>query len=136
MITRAFQDIDPFNHVKDGHYDLVGPHGEIILPLAWEDTIQPDWVIFMDMWPGPSMTPLTARGRVELRTDQGHRIYRSFPLQAPPEYITFQDCVGRTFLLPFRLVERWTVSKFRVKILVTNDNLGHGKAYKARLQMY
>ena len=38
-------------HVADGHYDLLGPHGEIILPHVWETVIEPDWTITMHMWP-------------------------------------------------------------------------------------
>ena len=38
-------------HVAEGHYDLLGPHGEIILPHVWETVIEPDWTITMHMWP-------------------------------------------------------------------------------------
>lgn len=37
--------------VLEGHYDLVGPNGEIILPQVWESVIEPDWSISMHMWP-------------------------------------------------------------------------------------
>lgn len=40
-------------HVHDGHYDLIGPNGEIILPQVWETMIEPDWSITMHMWPMP-----------------------------------------------------------------------------------
>jgi hypothetical protein len=40
-------------HVAEGHYDLVGPNGEIILPQVWETMIEPDWAITMHMWPMP-----------------------------------------------------------------------------------
>jgi hypothetical protein len=40
-------------HVAEGHYDLIGPKGEIILPRVWETTIKPDWSISMHMWPMP-----------------------------------------------------------------------------------
>jgi hypothetical protein len=39
--------------VAEGHYDLVGPNGEIILPQVWETMIEPDWAITMHMWPLP-----------------------------------------------------------------------------------
>ncbi|KAK4543099.1 hypothetical protein LTR36_005876 [Oleoguttula mirabilis] len=38
-------------HVRQGHYDLIGPDGEVILPRAWDTTIQPGWEISMHMWP-------------------------------------------------------------------------------------
>ncbi|KAL9620023.1 MAG: hypothetical protein Q9160_005401 [Pyrenula sp. 1 TL-2023] len=40
-------------HVAEGHYDLVGPNGEIILPQVWETIIKPDWTVTMHMWPMP-----------------------------------------------------------------------------------
>ena len=52
-------------HVQSGHYDLMGPDGGIIIPSAWETTIEPDWKITMHMWPlpekkdeGPPIPPL------------------------------------------------------------------------------
>lgn len=35
----------------EGHYDLIGPDGEIILPSMWERVFQPDWAVTMIMWP-------------------------------------------------------------------------------------
>jgi hypothetical protein len=40
-------------HVAEGHYDLIGPNNEIILPGVWETVIEPDWTITMHMWPMP-----------------------------------------------------------------------------------
>lgn len=37
--------------VAQGHYDLIGPSGEIILPQVWETTVEPDWSVTMHMWP-------------------------------------------------------------------------------------
>ncbi|OCK77813.1 hypothetical protein K432DRAFT_445075 [Lepidopterella palustris CBS 459.81] len=37
--------------VRDGHYDLVGPDGNILLPEIWEAIIEPGWTIRMHMWP-------------------------------------------------------------------------------------
>ena len=39
--------------MQAGHYDLIGPHGEIILPQVWEVTVEPDWQITMILWPPP-----------------------------------------------------------------------------------
>jgi hypothetical protein len=60
LIKQAFAHIEDLNpHVQAGHYDLVGPDGEIILPSIWERVIEPDWAITMLMWPmtQPRATP-------------------------------------------------------------------------------
>jgi hypothetical protein len=54
LIKQAFLHVDIIGpHVHEGHYDLVGPDGEIILPQVWETMVQPDWAITMHMWPMP-----------------------------------------------------------------------------------
>jgi hypothetical protein len=58
LIKQAFLHVDVIGpHVHEGHYDLVGPDGEIILPQVWETMIQPDWAITMHMWPMPEPPP-------------------------------------------------------------------------------
>jgi hypothetical protein len=58
LIKQAFLHVDIIGpHVHQGHYDLVGPDGEIILPQVWETMIQPDWAITMHMWPMPEPPP-------------------------------------------------------------------------------
>ncbi|KAI1421219.1 hypothetical protein F5Y12DRAFT_40449 [Xylaria sp. FL1777] len=47
----AVTDIECHREVQEGHYDLLGPDGSIILPQAWEQIIQPGWNITMHMWP-------------------------------------------------------------------------------------
>ncbi|KAI2463556.1 hypothetical protein F4781DRAFT_416305 [Annulohypoxylon bovei var. microspora] len=52
LIKQAFIHVDVIGpHVRAGHYDLIGPSGEIILPQAWARVIEPDWAITMHMWP-------------------------------------------------------------------------------------
>lgn len=52
LIKQAFLQVDVLGpHVQEGHYDLIGPDGEIILPSVWEKVVQPDWAITMTMWP-------------------------------------------------------------------------------------
>src|SRR5579862_9129754 len=54
LIKQAFLHVDVIGpHVHDGHYDLIGPDGEIILPQVWETMVKPDWSITMQMWPLP-----------------------------------------------------------------------------------
>lgn len=52
LIKQAFLHVDNIGpHVQAGHYDLLGPDGEIILPAVWDKTVQPGWQINMVMWP-------------------------------------------------------------------------------------
>ncbi|KAI2606571.1 hypothetical protein GGR54DRAFT_437965 [Hypoxylon sp. NC1633] len=52
LIKQAFIHVDVIGpHVQAGHYDLVGPTGDIILPQVWERVIEPDWQVTMHMWP-------------------------------------------------------------------------------------
>ena len=54
LIRQAFIHVEGIGpHVAEGHYDLIGPKGEIILPRVWETTIEPGWAISMHMWPMP-----------------------------------------------------------------------------------
>lgn len=58
LIKQAFLHVDVIGpHVLEGHYDLIGPDGEIILPQVWESMVQPDWAIAMHMWPMPEPPP-------------------------------------------------------------------------------
>ncbi|KAL9041538.1 MAG: hypothetical protein Q9180_001212 [Flavoplaca navasiana] len=58
LIRQAFLHVEVIGpHVAEGHYDLVGPNGEIILPQVWETVIEPDWTITMHMWPIPEPPP-------------------------------------------------------------------------------
>lgn len=43
-------------HVIEGHYDLVNPCGNIILPHLWESLVEPNWTVTMQMWPLPEDT--------------------------------------------------------------------------------
>src|SRR5438874_12505869 len=52
LINQAFLHVEIVGpHVRQGHYDLFGPGGRVILPQCWEATIKPDWTIKMHMWP-------------------------------------------------------------------------------------
>ncbi|KAI9800581.1 MAG: hypothetical protein M1833_003239 [Piccolia ochrophora] len=57
LIRQAFMHVEFIGpHVAEGHYDLIGPNGEIILPQVWETMIEPDWTVVMHMWPIPEPT--------------------------------------------------------------------------------
>lgn len=52
LIKQAFLHVDVIGpHVQQGHYDLLGPDQEIILPQVWDRVIEPDSAITMVMWP-------------------------------------------------------------------------------------
>jgi len=54
LIRQAFLHVEVIGpHVAEGHYDLVGPRGEIILPQVWEAMVEPGWAVTMHMWPLP-----------------------------------------------------------------------------------
>ena len=54
LINQAFQHVEKIGeHVQQGHYDLVGPGGEVILKSVRDAVIEPDWHITMHMWPMP-----------------------------------------------------------------------------------
>ncbi|KAF4334107.1 ankyrin repeat [Fusarium beomiforme] len=58
LIKQAFMHVDVLGpHVREGHYDLIGPDDEIILPSVWEKVIQPGWDITMKMWPMEDKVP-------------------------------------------------------------------------------
>lgn len=58
MIKQAFLHVDVVGpHVQEGHYDLIGPTGEIILPQVWESMVAPGWSLSMHMWPMPEPKP-------------------------------------------------------------------------------
>jgi hypothetical protein len=52
LVKEAFLQVDVLGpHVQEGHYDLIGPNCDIILPSVWEKVVEPDWVVTMTMWP-------------------------------------------------------------------------------------
>ena len=56
LIRQAFEHVEEIGpHVHKGHYDLMGPDSGIIVPSAWDTTIEPDMKITMYMWPLPEL---------------------------------------------------------------------------------
>ncbi|VUC19984.1 unnamed protein product [Clonostachys rosea] len=52
LIQQAFLQVETLEaHVHEGHYDLIGPDGEILLPSVWAKLITPGMHIRMTMWP-------------------------------------------------------------------------------------
>lgn len=69
LIKQAFMYQDSLGpQVHEGLYDLLGPEGEIILPPAWDQVIQPGWSITMTLWP-PERLPSHFRAAHGVRMD-------------------------------------------------------------------
>ena len=52
LISQAFLNVETISEaVNNGHYDICGPEGSIILPDVWEVTARPGWKVEMKMWP-------------------------------------------------------------------------------------
>jgi len=87
--------IDP--RIEDGHYELIGPDEEIILPEDWEEMIEPGWVITIRMLP---MFPIF----LELASP---------PAEGRPpkekKQIKFINAAGKTYRLPFDNCKTWQV---------------------------
>lgn len=79
LIKQAFLHVEVVGpQVQEGHYDLIAPDGEIILPTVWEKVVQPDWSITMHMWPmermpRPGMPPGMMPGQGGPRPGHPHR---------------------------------------------------------------
>lgn len=64
IVKQAFLHVDIVGpHVQEGHYDLIGSDGRIILPILWEKAIKPGEIIEMRMWPmdKPNIAPRPPR---------------------------------------------------------------------------
>lgn len=63
LIKEAFVHVQAIGpHVQEGHYDLMGSEGQIILPSLWSATVKPGDTISMRMWP-ENKHPLTGLGQ-------------------------------------------------------------------------
>jgi hypothetical protein len=96
LIKQAFLHVDVIGpHVQEGHYDLIGPNGDIILPSVWEKVVEPDWAITMHMWPmdkaplrHPQMPPgMPLNGMPRPGHPHPHAVPRPHPGGPPAEYI-------------------------------------------------
>jgi hypothetical protein len=51
IIRQALLHIETIGpQVVEGHFDLIGPNGDIILPQVWEMMVEPGWDVTMRMW--------------------------------------------------------------------------------------
>ena len=81
LIKQAFLHVDVIGaHVQEGHYDLMGPDGEIILPQVWDTMIKPDWEVSMHMWPIPE-TPKKEKKEKEKKEEKSEDAVDAFLAQ-------------------------------------------------------
>lgn len=89
LIKQAFDQVDVLRqHVRDGHYDLIGGDGAIILPSLWDKVVSPGMLITMTMRPMENLPP--DHGPTNIPE-------RSPPLPAGWEVKT--DALGRPYLV-------------------------------------
>lgn len=84
LIQDAFRHVDVIGpRVEAGHYDILDPDGEVILPQAWEEVIKPDMSITMHMW---SLDREPGLGKKDMKTNKEGAVGES-PKQSysPPE---------------------------------------------------
>lgn len=85
LIKQAFLHVEVIGpHVQQGHYDLIGPNGEIILPQVWDTMIEPDWAITMVMWPPPEKPEPPAGDFVHIINADPRRKRHSGPIPMRP----------------------------------------------------
>lgn len=106
LIRQAFLHVEVIGpHVAEGHYDLVGPNGEIILPQVWETVLEPDWTVTMHMWPMPEppkpeeLPPLDAIVEVPPPDDKS-----APPPPPPPPSVPEGDFAAVLCLMPFEMI--------------------------------
>jgi hypothetical protein len=134
LIKQAFLHVDVIGpHVQEGHYDLIGPNGEIILPVVWDRIIEPGWAITMTMWPlslrpdghSPPPPPIgiaeaaaiakteaeELKKRIQAETkaaiNEANKKAEEAAKKAELAPIKFKDAVGRNFSFPFHLCNTW-----------------------------
>lgn len=67
LIKQAFLHVELVGpHVMEGHYDLIGPDDNIILPQVWDVMIKPGDSIGMQMWPMPELMEMQSRGQAQM----------------------------------------------------------------------
>ncbi|KAI1446554.1 hypothetical protein F5Y02DRAFT_416843 [Annulohypoxylon stygium] len=94
LIKEAFVHVDIIGpHVQAGHYDLIGPNGEIILPKIWEEVVKPNWAITMHMWPMERPRPAPQPPPSTLPPDS------SYTSEVQDEGNQLEDKLGKKFSL-------------------------------------
>ena len=80
LIKEAFLHVEDYSpHVDKGMYDLIGPHGEIVMKSVWAEVVEPGWSISMHMWPLPPPPEPADERRDDLAFD-GARLNLKFEL--------------------------------------------------------
>jgi hypothetical protein len=100
LIKQAFVHVDVIGaRVHEGHYDLMGPAGEIVLPQIWDAIIEPGWEVSMHMWTVPE-TPKKKKKKkekkekekkVENPNDEWMEAYMALQMSQTP-FNTLEEC--------------------------------------------
>ncbi|KAF5558967.1 ABC transporter transmembrane domain-containing protein [Fusarium mexicanum] len=115
LIKQAFDQVDVLGpHVMEGHYDLIGADGKIILPSIWEDIVEPDMDIVMTMWPMEILNKQPLLPGVPPPIVEGHR--NQGPGQPPPSREFMSDTPG---------MQHWSDDKVRVTAVNTTHDARH-----------
>jgi hypothetical protein len=73
LIDQAFLCIDVIGpHVKAGHFDMMGPDRQIILPSEWDRFVEPGWEVTMHIWPVEKASRFGRLPRPPTPTPPGH----------------------------------------------------------------
>jgi hypothetical protein len=81
LIKSAFVQVDVIGaHVQEGHYDLMSPTGEIVLPQVWDAIVKPSWEVTMHMWPIPE-TPKKQKKKKEKKEAKPDDAFDNFIAQ-------------------------------------------------------
>ena len=138
MITQAFLHVDVIGpHVQEGHYDLVGPDGEIILPQIWETVIQPDWAITMHMWPMPEPPPPPPGAYLPQTTKDSHAALEDFRLlirfmdEDLKDIFEMRQKIEDGTLEKIAFDDLWHLFRYGEEVLI-KDKYGPGKPVAAR----
>ena len=115
LIQQAFLHVEGIgDQVQAGHFDIMGPDDEIILPRVWPELVEPGWSISMHMWPmaeelkpkeeaPPPPEPPPAPGLWGLGSNNKSK------KKTPKEPVVLKDFLGRTFEFPIDHCRSWKV---------------------------
>ncbi|KAI1771540.1 hypothetical protein F4818DRAFT_429333 [Hypoxylon cercidicola] len=112
LIEQASNHIDTIGPlIKAGHYDLICPDGNVILPSVWEQCIEPGWFITMQLWKDADDAKKQAeevfkkKALDEAKLKAEEALKKSMGKDKAP--IRFKDAVGRKFSFPFHMCQTW-----------------------------
>lgn len=115
LIQQASHHIDTIGPlIKAGHYYLISPDGNTILPSVWEQCVKPGWLVTMRLWKDGEDARKEAEDVFKKKALEEAKLKAegAFKRSQGKEQasIQFKDAVGRKFSFPFHLCKSWAVS--------------------------